>query len=165
MDMETEDTDIEVEGGNALVWGREMEIVPIADWVASAASASDVVGHPFAEASDWEGSVVVREELVGTGEGAVDIVVAEIRIESSVVGDTKMTKVAGKMTVAAVAVADLATDGRLVGAVIVKGVDRQAEIVEHAAEDRKEDLGSLGCLEHSVPRPLPQSAAGNLDFR
>jgi hypothetical protein len=161
------DTDIEIEGENVWVSGQEMEIVLIADWVASAASASDVVEHSSVVASVREGSAVAREEFVGMGEGVADIVAAENRIEGSAVGGMKKTKVAGKMTAAAVAaVADLGTvDGSTVGAVIVKGVEQLIEIVEHAAADRKEGQGLRGCLEHSVRRPLPPTSAGSLGFR
>lgn len=165
--METEDTDIEIEGESVLVSEQEMEIVLIGDWVASAASASDAVEDPFAVSSGREGSAVAREESGGMGEDFVDIVVAEIRIEGSAVGDMRTTRVAGKMTaaVAAVAAADLATvDGRTEGVAIVKGVEL-VEIVEHAAADKKEGQVLRGCLEHSVPRPLPQTSAGSLDFQ
>jgi hypothetical protein len=161
------DTDIEIEGEDGLVSGQEMEIVLTGDWVASAASAFDAVEHPFVVPSGREGSAVAREEFAGRGEGVVDMVVVEIRIGGSAVGDMRTTKVAGKMTAAAVvAAADLGTvDGRTEGVVIVKGVEQLVEIVDHAAAHREEGQGLRGWLEHSVRRPLPQRSAESLDFQ
>ena len=167
VDTETEDRDIETEGGNVSVSGQAMEIGLIEDWVASVAT-SDVAEHPSVEQPDQGGSGVAPVEPAGMGEGDADTVVENHIEDWAEEGMKKVAVVAGKMYVeGAVAVDSAMIDEKTVDGVVVKGVEPQlgAETVGNAASHRRAGQGLLGYLEQSFPDQIPRRAAENLDFR